>query len=144
MGPELWLLLGGTGACWAPIPHQQSEHKHRLRVTTSSSYGHPGVCSHCWVLAPGWKVFVCMHRATKGQQGVLTYLCHFLGDQSIHPQMYNCVRLRHPVVFCWLPPLVSECLFSCSSKGGMMKGTAHSVMLLTSPSCTFLSSIPNS
>ena len=34
-----------------------------------------------------------MHRDTGGEQGVLTYLCHFLGAQFIHPQMYSCMCL---------------------------------------------------
>ena len=69
-----------------------------------------------------------------------------LPQWPIHPpsDVQLRVSLRHPVVLCGFLPLVSECLFSCSSKGRMMKGTAHSAILLTSSSCMFLSSIPNS
>lgn len=51
-------------------------------------------------LAPGQKEFMCMHRATEGELGVLTYLCHCLRGHSIHPQMYNCVCLSGILLGC--------------------------------------------
>ena len=52
------------------------------------------------VLVLGWKAFMCMHRATGGEQGILTYHHHFLGGQSIHPQVCGCVCLSGILLCC--------------------------------------------
>lgn len=55
-----------------------------LRAATTSFHSLPGVPSHIlgagvlWALAPGWKVFMHVHRVAGEWQGLLTYLHHFL------------------------------------------------------------------
>ena len=43
---------------------------------------------------------MCVYQATRGEQAMLTYLCHFLGGQSIHPQMYSCKCLSGVLLCC--------------------------------------------
>lgn len=89
LGHEVGLLLGGTGVQWATPPHQESDHKHKLRVTTTTSYVHSGACSHLLGNCTRLESVFVPAQGYCGEQGMVTYLCHFLGGQSIHPLMYS-------------------------------------------------------
>ena len=108
------LCLGGQGfltgtQAWAaprhhrdtvdsPSPPGDQEQSQTPAKVTTISYSCPDVCSHFQgACAPGWKVFIWVHG---GELGVLTYLCHFLGGHSIHPQVYSCMCLSCVLLYC--------------------------------------------
>ena len=85
------------------------------------------------VPASGWKSFVCVHQWPLGESRVCSPIS--ATSQGSSPFTLRCIAACVSQASCCtvaLPPLVIECLFSCSSKGGETKGTAHSTMLLTS------------
>ena len=133
-GNELGSLCGGTGPWWAPPPLQESDHEHGLRAATASSSGCPSACSHIQGACTRLES-ICVHaQGYQGKAGHVHLSLPLPGEAS--PSTLRCivawVSLRHPVVLCGYPPLVSECPFSGSSKGEKKKGTAPSTMLLTS------------
>ena len=89
--------------------HRSFPQSHRgrfLLLGLQQYYGHPrrlGKCSGTDIQLLG------MGR------GVLTYLHHFPGSQSIYLQLHG--SLRYLLVQCGYPALVNECSFSCSSEG---------------------------
>ena len=109
-----------------------------LRTATASSYSHLAAHSH---FGDAHSSLESIHVHAQGYQGRTwsAHLCPPLPAGPVYPpadvQLH--VSLRHPVALCGLLPLVSECPFSCSSKGGETKGTSHSTMLLTSFSDNF-------
>ena len=99
--PGYGCLLYGTGLWWAPSLPQESYHECRLSITAPPLTVTLLHVPTFQALAPGWKAFACIHRATRGEQGMLTYLPHFQGGQSIHPQMYSCMCLSG-ILLCYV------------------------------------------
>ena len=79
---------------------EESDHRHQQRLPPS-----PPMVARVCVLLLG-----CLHTRLEsvhvgaqgygGELGVLTYLCHFQGDLSIHPQVYSCVCLSGILLCC--------------------------------------------
>ena len=123
-----------TQGHWALSLHPKSDHECRLRVTAASSYGCLTARSHFLSACTGLES-IHVHAQGYQERAGHAHLSLPLPRGPVHPpsDVKLRVSLRHPVVLCGLPPLVSECPFSCSSKGEEKKGTAHSAMLLTLP-----------
>ena len=112
---------------------QENDHERGLRVTAASSYGQLTACSHFLGTCTRLE-HICVHAQGYQWRAGCAHLSPPLSGGPIHPPSYLQwrVSLRHPVVLCGLPPLVSECPFSYSSKVGETEGTGPSAMLLTS------------
>ena len=105
-------LIGTTTSQWT-FPPARKAFAFRLRAATTSSSCHAEVCSQWWGHSgtmhapPAGKAFAHLHRAAGEGWLVLTYLNYFLGDQSLHLQMYNCMGLSgillcYVNILCWL------------------------------------------
>ena len=106
-------VLGRWGFLWGPSPghflglQQQGGLSHQLGKHSYPGSGLlpslPTAAPRCvptfrpagvlWVLMSARKAFRCVHRAAGEVRGVLNYLHHFLGSESIHFQMYSCMGL---------------------------------------------------